>query len=210
MGKLMSYSTSSQRLERHPLCLHFLNLIDPFSRNRRIPTADSRLFLDWIETINIVPSYVVSGLRARADPNELDALTLEAVELGAWFREFLEDFRGKQLPPIDAERLAPLNRLLERDAQIIQIDVRDGIENRIAGSGLKSSTRRIWHSPDMLLLPIADDIARLLCKQDFRTISKCEATGCRAYFLNTIGDAEQNSCLCDAHAITCHSRESMG
>ncbi len=168
--KLMNYATPSSRVDRYPLCFHFLNMVVSLSGDHTMRILDGGTFLDWMEKMDVVPSHVIEGMRANAHPDELDALSLEAQELAAWFKKFLEDFSGKELPPIAAERLAPLNRVLERDTRILQIDSRDGIEDRIAGSGLKSFSRRIWRSPGMLLLPIADDIAHLLCEQNFRNV----------------------------------------
>lgn len=201
----MNYATPSSRIDRWPLCLHFLNMFNSVSGARTIGTFDSDVFLKWMQELDVVPSNVIEEMLASPHPEDLDALSLEARELATWFRRFLEDYRGKQLPPIRAERLELLNRILERDIRIVQIDSRDGIEDRIAGSGLRSFSRRIWRSPGMLLLPIADDIAHLLCEQDFSNVCMCEATDCGVYFIKKIVDdssGDRAPHLCKIHEAT--------
>lgn len=201
----MNYAKPLLRSDRWPLCLHFLNMLNSLSGAYTIGAFDSDIFLKWMQELDVVPSHVIEELRASSHPDDLDALSDEAWELATWFRCFLDDYRGKQLPPIGPERLEPLNRILERDVRIVQIGLRDGIEDRIAGSGLNSFSRRIWRSPGMLLLPIADDIAHLLCEQDFTNVCMCDATDCGAYFINKIGCdslGNEDLHLCKIHETT--------
>jgi hypothetical protein len=200
----MRYAAPSSWIDSYPLCLDFLNMCDSLCGDRATRISDSKTILDWMESSNVVASHAADEIRARIQPCEMDALSLEALKLATWFKRFIEAFKGHQLPPIAAEQLAPLNRLLAMDVQVTQIEVRDGVEDRIAGSGLKSSTMRIWRSPSMLLLPIADDIVRLLCEQDFRRVCTCEFADCGTYFINTIAvDSviERDPHFCRVHAL---------
>ena len=201
----MNFAAPPSLDDSYPLCLNFLNVTDELFGISPPKPSDIATFLNWVKTSDVAPSHVVEEIRASAHPDELQALFVEARELATWFRRLLEDFRGKRLPVIGAESLVPLNRILERDVRILQITSRDDIEDRIAGSGLKSLTKRVWRSSSMLLVPIADDIARLLCEKDFRAISKCEATDCGAYFISeVVSDIPRplGLHLCRKHAAT--------
>jgi predicted RNA-binding Zn ribbon-like protein len=131
-----------------------------------------------------VPQAALIRLRVDAAPGELDAVAAEARTLGAWFRDFVEDYKGKTLPASVVDRLQPLNRILERDARIGQIGARDNLNDRIAGSGLEWTSTRVWRSPDTLLLPIAQAMAELVCNGDFGSIRACEGSGCKLLFVD--------------------------
>jgi hypothetical protein len=141
-----------------------------------------------------VASDAIASIRANTSSDELNAVWAEAKVLGAWFRDFVDDFKGKPLPASAADRLQLLNGILARDAQIEQIDIRDNLNDRIAGSGLRRSTRRIWRSADMLLLPIARAMAELICTADFSSIRVCDGPGCGTVFLDRMREQTLRRC----------------
>jgi predicted RNA-binding Zn ribbon-like protein len=160
--------------------LDFLNaLVD-----RSGSIADSESFMRWIEEAGLVSAEVLIALRANTVPGQMDAVTAQARALGEWFRGFVQDYRGRPLPVSAIEHLQPLNRILERDATVSKIDARDALDDRIAGSGLKLMSERDYRSPDMLLLPIAQAMAELVCREDFDNVRRCEGTGCELVFLD--------------------------
>ncbi|WP_229173049.1 CGNR zinc finger domain-containing protein [Bradyrhizobium ivorense] len=164
--------------------LDFLNALGelPGAASRTI--SDGETFLQWLEDTALVPAEVVESVRKTTERDALETVAADAKALGKWFRTFVEDFKGAPLPPHAIERLGPLNRILERDVQVTHIDVSDELNGGIAGSGLKWSTARIWRSPDMLLLPVADAMAELVCEEDFSNVRSCEGPECGLLFLD--------------------------
>jgi hypothetical protein len=192
-------------LVAQPTGLDFLNALSGPGRRGPGTISDYDGLLRWLEERKLVASDAIASIRANASSDELNAVSAEAKALGAWFRDFVDDFKGKPLPPSAVDRLQPLNGILVRDAQIEQIDIRDNLNDRIAGSGLRRSTRRILRSADMLLLPIAQAMAELICTADFSSIGVCEGPGCGSYFL----DKTRERRWCDA-AVCGQSKSSSG
>jgi Putative stress-induced transcription regulator len=158
--------------------------------------SDGESLLRWLEQTKLVASGAIWSIRAATTSDELDAVSAEAKALGVWFYDFVDDFKGRPLPPSAVDRLQPLNAILARDAQIGRIDIRDNLNDRIAGSGLRQSTVRILRSADMLLLPIARAMAELICTVDFSNIGVCESPSCERFFL----DKTRERHGCDAAA----------
>jgi predicted RNA-binding Zn ribbon-like protein len=136
--------------------------------------------LDWLEQAQLVPVETLDALRAQAMPGELDSVAAQARGLREWFRSFLRHHQGRPLTAQDLDELAPLNRLLERD---------EGFGRIVPGSqgnaiGLEFRTMRRWQSPESLLLPIAEALARFVCEEDFSKVKACEGPTCTLIFLD--------------------------
>ena len=183
-----------RRLVAQPTGLEFLNALGAPSHRGLEAISDCDSLLRWIEERKLVASDAIASIRASASSDELKAVSAEARALGAWFRDFVDDFKGKPLPPSAVDRLQLLNGILARDAQIEQIDIRDNLNDRIAGSGLRRSTRRILRSTDLLLLPIARAMAELICTADFSSIRVCEGPGCGTLFLDRTRERTRRRC----------------
>jgi predicted RNA-binding Zn ribbon-like protein len=175
---LMSNYRPAPRFIADALGLDFLNALVGEE------ILDAEGFLKWIEETRLVPQAAMAKLRVDAAPGELDAVAAQARTLGSWFRGFVKDYKGKTLPASAVDRLRPLNRILERDARIGRVDARDNLNDRIAGSGLRWTSQRVWRSPDTLLLPIAQAMAELVCSEDFGNVRACEGYGCELLFLD--------------------------
>ena len=180
----MNVAMSSSRFITDSPALDFLNALGRRGREEPASACESDALMRWMEEAGLVPSEVIRTVHADAAPGELEAVTAQAAALAAWFRAFVEEFKGAPLPTSAIERLDPLNHILQRDAQFMQVDIRDNLNDRIAGSGLKWSCKRTWRSPDMLLLPIAQMMAEFICTEDFTSIRACERTGCGLLFLD--------------------------
>jgi predicted RNA-binding Zn ribbon-like protein len=163
--------------------LDFLNALVP-PANKGGTIADGESLVRWIEEAELVPTEALESLRAKAVPGEMDAVAAQARALGEWFRDFVQDYKGKPLPGAAIDRLQPVNRILERDIRVSKVDARDTLDDRIAGSGLKWTSERDYRSPDMLLLPIAQAMAELVCIEEFSNVRRCEGTGCDLLFLD--------------------------
>src|SRR5262245_23664758 len=115
--------------------------------------------LSWLEQAELVPAKAVKELKARAMPGELDAIAAQARSLREWFRGFVKARSGRRLGAEDLRELDPLNRLLGRDEQFAQVVA----EPTEGASVLELTALRRWRTPESLLLPIAEEIARFLC-----------------------------------------------
>lgn len=138
---------------------------------------DGEGYLRWLEQAKLVPREVLGDMRRRALPGELDRVADQARSLREWFRGFLRRHKGR---PVSAEALAdlePLNRLLERDETYPRISPRP------AGRGLfQLQTVRRWRHPDALLLPVGEELARLVASDDLSRVKACEGPTCTLLF----------------------------
>jgi len=138
--------------------------------------------LKWLKQADLVPTNVLNGFRSSAMRGELDGVAAEARSLREWFRGFVNTHKGKPLKPNALQQVQPLNRILERDDSFGQIVVND--EERDGPSGLKWIDRRRWRSPESLLLPIAREIAHVICDEDFSLVRACEGHTCTLMFVD--------------------------
>jgi predicted RNA-binding Zn ribbon-like protein len=130
--------------------------------------------LAWLEAAGLTPASVARGFHEGAMPGELDAVAAQARALREWFRGFVAAHKGATLTPAALAELEPLNRVLSRDEQFGQIE---GAPGR-----LEFVMQRRWRSPDALLIPIANAIAAVICKEDFAHIKACEGETCTLLF----------------------------
>lgn len=138
--------------------------------------------LRWLKRADLVPANILNGFRSSAMPGELDGVAAQARSLREWFREFVDTHKGKPLKPSALQQLQPLNRILERDESFGQIVVRD--EEGDGSQALKWIERRRWRSPESLLLPIAREIAHVICDEDFSLLRACEGHACTLMFVD--------------------------
>lgn len=136
--------------------------------------------LSWLEQARLVSPEDLATLKARALPGEIDAVAAQARGLREWFRGFVRERSGRKLTADDLRELEPLNRLLGRDEQFVQI---------VAGpadgaSALEVKARRRWRTPDSLLLPIGEELARFVCGGDFEYAKACEGSTCTLLFVD--------------------------
>jgi predicted RNA-binding Zn ribbon-like protein len=139
---------------------------------------DGEGFLRWLEQAQLVPADVLAAMRARAMTDEVDLVAAKARNLREWFRGFVREHKGMPLQQTDLVALEPLNRWLERD---------EGFDRIVAqehGSSLRFSLQRSrrWSTPETLLLPVVDAMARLVCEEDFSHVKACEGPACTLLF----------------------------
>jgi predicted RNA-binding Zn ribbon-like protein len=134
--------------------------------------------LKWLAQAKLVPADALDELRARAMPGELDKVADQARALREWFRGFVRKHMGRSLTPKALRELRPLNRLLERDEAFSQISR----PSRSDGDRLDLRMMRRWRSPESLLLPIAEALARFVCEEDFANVKACEGHSCTLVF----------------------------
>jgi predicted RNA-binding Zn ribbon-like protein len=117
-------------------------------------------------------------LTRQATPGELDEVATQARALREWFRGFVRQHMGRPLTPKAIRKLKPLNALLERDEMFSRV----AAHHDTRGDRLELQTTRRWRSPDSLLLPIGEALARCVCDEDFGAIRACEGQRCTLIF----------------------------
>lgn len=139
---------------------------------------DGEGLLGWLEQARLAPPEALATLRSQALPGELDAVADQARSLREWFRGFVRTHKGRPLAPEDFGELEPLNRLLERDEAFSRI-----VPQPAGGPApLELQTLRRWRSPESLLLPIGERLARFVCTEDFSHVKACEGPTCTLLF----------------------------
>jgi len=139
--------------------------------------ADGDALLRWLAQARLVPPDVLETMRAQALPGELDPVAAQARSLREWFRGFVKEHKGRPLAPAALKELDPLNRLLERDEAYQRIAPAPE-----SPTGFTLQRTRRWRSPDTLLLPIGDVLARCVCEEDFARVKACEGPACTLLF----------------------------
>ena len=134
--------------------------------------------LTWLEQSQLVPAQVLRTMRERAMPGELDRLADQARSLREWFRVFVRERKGRTLGAADLRELEPLNLLLARDEAFGKIVAH---EHEATGALTFERSRR-WSSPESLLLPIGEILAKLVCEEDFTYVKACEGPTCTLLF----------------------------
>jgi predicted RNA-binding Zn ribbon-like protein len=142
--------------------------------------GDGEGLLGWLEQARLVPGDVLTTIRTRALPGELDMVADQARHLREWFRSFVHAHKGRRLAQQDLAELEPLNRLLERDERFSRIVLR----HDILPSSLELREMRPWRSPEALLLPIGSALARLVVTEDFSNMKACEGPACTLLFVD--------------------------
>ncbi len=159
------------------LGLDFLNSIATSVDTRVDWIEDGEGLLSWLEQAQLVPADVLREMRRRALPGEIDTVADQARRLREWFRGFVLRRMGRPLTTKVLTELRPLNRLLERDETFRRIAARPKEKKP-----LEVQTVRKWRSPDALLLPIGEALARLVSTEDFSQVKACEGRACTLLF----------------------------
>jgi predicted RNA-binding Zn ribbon-like protein len=134
--------------------------------------------LSWLEQAQLLPPDVLRRIRTQVAARELDKIADQARSLREWFRGFVLKHKGRPLALVDLAELEPLNRLLGRDEAYYRIVLQPS--GRAAA--LELQLARHWRSPQALLLPIGETLARLLSAEDFSNVKACEGPACTLLF----------------------------
>jgi predicted RNA-binding Zn ribbon-like protein len=141
---------------------------------------DGEGLLAWLDQARLVSANVLKGIKRQAMPGELDGVAAKARNLREWFRGFVRARTGRKLGADDLRELEPLNHLLDRDEKFDQIVA----EAEGGASALWLKTLRRWRSPESLLLPIGEEIAKFICGEDFQYVKACEGSTCTLLFVD--------------------------
>lgn len=140
--------------------------------------------LDWLRAAELVPENFLAAIRRATTAAGLDAVAAQARALREWFRGFVHEHRGRPLRAADLKKLAPLNRILERDQEYRQIVARRREPDDEARTGLALRSMRRWDSASTLLLPIATAMAGLVTAEDFSCVKACQGNLCTLVFVD--------------------------
>jgi predicted RNA-binding Zn ribbon-like protein len=140
--------------------------------------GDGEGLLAWLDQARLVPAEVLDAMRKQAKPGEIDRVAAQARSLREWFRRFIHGHRSKPLKAVDLADLEPLNRLLARDEGFGQLVARKHAKT----TALEFQRTRRWRSPELLLLPIAEALARMLAEKDLSDVKTCEGAACTLMF----------------------------
>ena len=139
---------------------------------------DGEGLLSWLHQAQLVSTAVLEQMRSQSLKGELNKVADQARDLREWFRGFVQKHQGRPLAREDFKKLEPLNRLLERDESFSQI----ALVASKGGNPLELRTNRRWRSPEALLLPIAETLARFVCSENFTYVKACEGHACTLLF----------------------------
>lgn len=154
--------------------LDFLNSVATLTDEEFDWIADGEGLVDWLAQAGLVSPDTAASLNERALPGELDKVAEQARDLREWFRAFVRRHMGKSLRPDAVKELGTLNKLLERNEGYSQI--------RSEGGKLELAVTRRWRSPETLLLPVGEMLAKFVCDEDFANVKACEGHRCTLLF----------------------------
>jgi predicted RNA-binding Zn ribbon-like protein len=158
--------------------LDFLNSVATPADTEIDWISDGEGLLAWLEQAQLVPVEALEAIRKHAKPGELDRVAAQARNLREWFRTFIREHQGKPLKAAALADIEPLNRLLSRDEEFGQLV----LHKRGRTTALALQRTRRWRSPESLLLPIGEALARLLAEEDLTDVKACEGRTCTLMF----------------------------
>ena len=158
--------------------LDFLNSIATPIDTKIDWISDGEGLLAWLEQAHLVPADVLAAMRKQAKLGEIDRVAAQARDLREWFRTFVQRHRGKPLKPADLQDLGPLTRLLAGDEMFGQLVA----HNHGKTAALEFQIERRWRTPESLLLPIGESLARMLAEEGLSNVKACEGAACTLMF----------------------------
>jgi len=170
--------------------LNFLNSVATPVDTEIDCVRDGEGLLAWLQQANLVPPEALEAMRKHAKPAELDRVAAQARSLREWFRKFVHENKGKPLKAAALADLEPLNRLLAKDEGYGQL-----VAHKLGkATALKFQSVRRWRSPESLLLPIGEALARMLAEEDFSDVKACEGATCTLIFADRTRSRSRRWC----------------
>ncbi|HXI48998.1 MAG TPA: ABATE domain-containing protein [Steroidobacteraceae bacterium] len=170
--------------------LNFLNSVATPVDTKIDWISDGEGLLAWVQQANLVPPEALEAMRKQAKPAELDRAAAQARNLREWFRTFVHENKGKPLKAAALADLEPLNRLLAKDEGFGQLVA----HKHGKATALKFQSVRRWRSPESLLLPIGEALARMLAEEDLADVKACEGPTCTLIFADRTRSRSRRWC----------------
>jgi predicted RNA-binding Zn ribbon-like protein len=151
--------------------------------------GDGRGYLSWLGQAGLLSASEISKIESRMSVKELDAVAAEGRTLREWFRGFVMAHKGHPLKPASLEQLGPLVKILNGDELFWSLErggaaAAPGKHERAEALPLQLGLERRYRAPKSLLLPVAEQLAKLVCSPDFRWIKGCEGARCTLLVLD--------------------------
>ena len=144
--------------------------------------SDGEGFLDWLKQAGWLTANDISIIKANFSAGELDRIARRARELREWFRDFVKTHKGKPLSPGAVMKFKVLNDLLGQDQVFWSIVPKTAVTRDKNDEPLPHNFRlrpqRRWRTPESVLAPVAEEIAKVICHADFRYLKACEGKNC--------------------------------
>jgi predicted RNA-binding Zn ribbon-like protein len=157
--------------------LDFINSGDPSKPGETDWIDSGEKFLTWLEHAQLVPSDVLQRMRSQCGLSTVDEVAMKARAMREWLRDLLQQHRPPASSSVDLSELRRLNEILCGD-EVYYCIVAPKEEE---GSYSLQPVRR-WLTPQTLLYPIGEAIAKLICEVEFSKIRTCE--GCDQVFVD--------------------------
>ena len=148
---------------------------------------DGDHFLSWMKQAKLLTDNDIAIVRSIISPKRLDRAAAKARELREWFRCFVVAHKGTPLNTQVLAQLRPLKKLLETDEVYWSLEPAQVSSNPASHDGIRGfqlRARRRWRTPESLVAPIAEAIARFICHADFRYVKACHGRNCILFFLD--------------------------
>ena len=151
--------------------------------------ANGNDFLAWMKQAELLTDDEIAVVKSNLSAKKLDQVAKEARELREWFRGFVKSHCGKPLKTRALAQLGPLKKLLEMDEVFWSLEPDPEAASKralgeLTGSRLRLQARRRWRTPESLVAPIAEAIAKFVSSADFRYVKACPGQNCVLFFLD--------------------------
>lgn len=155
-------------------------------------------YLDWLKQAGLLVPADRSIIESNFSSDELNRIAQRARELREWFRDFVKTHMGKPLSPRALTKLEPLNELLGLDQMFLTL-VQETATSQDKNDGPSSPAFRLrpqrrWRTPESVLAPVAEELAKLVCNADFTYIKACEGRKCTLLFYDETRRRERRWC----------------
>lgn len=159
--------------------------------------SDGKGYLDWLRQAGLVTSNDLSTIEANFSRGELDKISRRARDLREWFRDFVKAHKGKPLSSRALAKLKPLNDLLGGDQVFWSIVPGTPLpreNDNPSSSTFQLRPRRHWRTPESLLAPVVEEIAKVICNADFTCIKACRGNNCILFFYDKTSRHKRRWC----------------
>lgn len=157
---------------------------------------DGEGFLDWLRQAELLTLNDISIIKSNFSTRELNKISQRARELREWFRDFVIAHQGKPLSPKALTTLKPLNDLLGLDHVFWSIvpGTATARDKKAGPLNFRLRPQRRWRTPESLLAPVAEEIAKVVCYADFTCIKACQGKSCTLLFYDETNRHERRWC----------------
>jgi predicted RNA-binding Zn ribbon-like protein len=158
------------------LALDFLNTV----------AAPRGTTIEWLGSgADLLTWMRVGGLIGAADATEtarwptssIDEVAREAIQFREWLRKVVTRLKIEGIASLKRSELSRINGLMAVDAGFSQIS-----KSSADAGNCVIEHRRHWSEPRQLLVPVAVEVADLICNADWELIRKCENPPCTIWF----------------------------